>query len=88
MFKANSVNVRGLCEDEKQNWIREIWVKERPIMIGIQESKCNRVDDVLITGIWGQMIVGMLKLMQLGNLVGLFLYGIPMCFRFNKYLGI
>lgn len=49
MFKAISVNVRGLCEEDKQNWIKEICVKERPAVIGIQESKCNCVDDVLIT---------------------------------------
>ncbi|GKC72160.1 putative RNA-directed DNA polymerase [Tanacetum coccineum] len=51
-MKALSLNCNGLGSDDKKNWIRDLIKLESPSFLGIQESKLNYVDGLLMHSLW------------------------------------
>ena len=52
-MKMISVNVRGMGEVGKKEWIKEIIRTEHPDVFGLQETKSGLVDDFWVEEVWG-----------------------------------
>ncbi|XP_071694970.1 uncharacterized protein [Rutidosis leptorrhynchoides] len=80
-MKIISINIRGFGKDDnsesKVGWFRRLRLSERPEVVLIQESKCNRVDDKWIEFIWGSSNVRYLQKEKVGQSGGMLLLWDP-----------
>ncbi|XP_071729213.1 uncharacterized protein [Rutidosis leptorrhynchoides] len=47
-----SLNIRGIRQVGKLNWLKRICNKEKPTILGLQETKCGQTTDNLIDWFW------------------------------------
>ncbi|KAJ9559867.1 hypothetical protein OSB04_005027 [Centaurea solstitialis] len=52
-MKIISLNIRGLGKKEKSAWLKDLCSKEKPCMIGVQETKLKNFSFQLAANIWG-----------------------------------
>ncbi|KAJ9536053.1 hypothetical protein OSB04_un000779 [Centaurea solstitialis] len=52
-MKVLSINCRGLGAIGKKDWIKQIVSKEKPDLVGIQETKLASLDSSQISSLWG-----------------------------------
>ncbi|XP_071735856.1 uncharacterized protein [Rutidosis leptorrhynchoides] len=48
-----SLKIRGLGQLGKINWLKRICNKEKPTILGLQETKCEHTQDNIIESFWG-----------------------------------
>ncbi|XP_071699700.1 uncharacterized protein [Rutidosis leptorrhynchoides] len=48
-----SLNIRGIGQTGKINWLKNICNKEKPTIFGLQETKCGQTSDNTIESFWG-----------------------------------
>ena len=60
-------------ESGKKGWVKSIIKTEKPDVIGIQETKCDIVDDGWVEDIWGGNEYGYAQLPAIGNSGGIIL---------------
>ncbi|XP_071727435.1 uncharacterized protein [Rutidosis leptorrhynchoides] len=48
-----SLNVRGVGQEGKLNWLRSLCHKERPGILCLQETKCGQLEDPWFESFWG-----------------------------------
>ncbi|GJX21990.1 RNA-directed DNA polymerase, eukaryota [Tanacetum coccineum] len=68
-----SLTIRRIGDSGKKGWIKSINRAEKPDVIGLQETKCNIVDDVWIEDLWGGNGYGYTQLPSNGNSGGILL---------------
>nr|GEV31370.1 putative ribonuclease H protein At1g65750 family [Tanacetum cinerariifolium] len=68
-----SLNILGIGEDGKKGWISSIIRKERPDILGLQETKSGIVDDRWVEELWGDRGCGFTQLPANGNSGGILL---------------
>jgi hypothetical protein len=52
-MKVVSYNVRGLGGGEKRVEVRKLVLEKKPLVLCLQETKLQEVNDVIINSIWG-----------------------------------
>ncbi|KAJ9556399.1 hypothetical protein OSB04_011013 [Centaurea solstitialis] len=52
-MKIISLNIRGLGNQVKKHWIKELCKKELPCLIGIQETKLKEISLQSVASLWG-----------------------------------
>lgn len=52
-MKIISLNIRGLGAVNKKEWVKELCKREKPDIIGIQETKMKDVSKQLVSKLWG-----------------------------------
>lgn len=57
-MKILSINIRGVGVKGKTGWLKDLCSKERPCVLGIQETKCHLVNDFWIENVWGSRNFG------------------------------
>lgn len=72
-MKIVSLNIRGMGDSGKIGWIKSIIRIEKPDVIGIQETKCDVVDDEWVEYLWGGNGFGYAQLSANGNSGGILL---------------
>ncbi|PWA51496.1 hypothetical protein CTI12_AA466280 [Artemisia annua] len=82
-----SVNIRGFGESGKKGWVKSMVRKERPDMIGIQETKSGLFDEDLIEDIWGGIDYGYTQLTANGNSGGILLIWDKRVFTCKEAIG-
>nr|GEU46420.1 transposon TX1 [Tanacetum cinerariifolium] len=68
--KIISFNIRGLGEAGKKGWIMTIIKEDLPDIIGLQETKCGVIDDIVIEDLWGGSDFGFSQLAAHGKWKG------------------
>ncbi|XP_071713257.1 uncharacterized protein [Rutidosis leptorrhynchoides] len=48
-----SLNIRGIGQTGKISWLKRICNKEKPTILGLQETKCGQTGDNTIESFWG-----------------------------------
>ncbi|XP_071695782.1 uncharacterized protein [Rutidosis leptorrhynchoides] len=48
-----SLNIRGIGQTGKISWLKRICYKEKPSILGLQETKCGQTRDNTIESFWG-----------------------------------
>ncbi|XP_071714380.1 uncharacterized protein [Rutidosis leptorrhynchoides] len=48
-----SLNIRGVGQDGKVNWMKKLCLKEKPIILCLQETKSGELSELWIKNIWG-----------------------------------
>ncbi|GJY33891.1 RNA-directed DNA polymerase, eukaryota [Tanacetum coccineum] len=64
-------DIRGLGTNDKVDWIRELCYKEKPDVVGIQETKLRKIDFKTINKLWGSDEVDFIKLDVVGRSGGI-----------------
>ncbi|GJV29955.1 RNA-directed DNA polymerase, eukaryota [Tanacetum coccineum] len=59
------------CTDDKVDWVRELCYKEKPDVVGIQETKLRKFDDRIMNKLWGSDDVDFVKLDAVGRSRGI-----------------
>ncbi|GJV55435.1 RNA-directed DNA polymerase, eukaryota, reverse transcriptase zinc-binding domain protein [Tanacetum coccineum] len=65
--RDSTVGEVGLGTDDKVDWIRELCYKEKPDVVGIQETKLRKLDFRTINKLWGSDEVDFMKLDVVGR---------------------
>ncbi|GJZ95335.1 RNA-directed DNA polymerase, eukaryota [Tanacetum coccineum] len=70
---SNGVFRFGYAAEEeevgKKGWVKAIIKSEQPDIVGLQETKCNLVDDSWVEDVWGGNGDGMSQIPAVGNTV-------------------
>ncbi|PWA51451.1 hypothetical protein CTI12_AA427700 [Artemisia annua] len=78
---------QGFGEAEKKGWVKSIIREERPDVIGLQETKCGVIDDMVIEDLWGGRGFGFTQLAANGNLGGVLLIWDTRSFTYKDGMG-
>ncbi|GJV02698.1 RNA-directed DNA polymerase, eukaryota [Tanacetum coccineum] len=78
---------QGFGEAGKKGWIKTIIREERPDIIGLQETKCGVIDDMVIEDLWGGRGFGFSQLPALGNSGGILLIWDTRSFTYKEGTG-
>lgn len=70
-MRTISLNVRGIGTADKSKWVRQLICNEKPMVIGIQETKMNYLDENLVNSIWGSDNFGYAKVDAIGSSGGI-----------------
>lgn len=68
-----SLNCRGMCEVDKRGWVRDICSRQKPSVLGLQETKCTNLDDMNVASLWWSDDFGYAKVDAIGRSGGLLL---------------
>ncbi|GKD47523.1 putative RNA-directed DNA polymerase, partial [Tanacetum coccineum] len=69
--KIISLNVRGLGSQDKVDWVKELGVRENPIVFGLQETKLKEVDEKFVRRLWNGDDLGFAQVDANGSSGGL-----------------
>lgn len=72
-MKVLSINARGVGTIEKRRWIKELCVKEKVDMVGIQETKQKNWVESQVYNLWGHDNGDFIQSQAVGNSGGLLL---------------
>ncbi|XP_071712577.1 uncharacterized protein [Rutidosis leptorrhynchoides] len=48
-----SLNIRGIGQDDRKDWIQKLCRQEKPQVLALQETKCGEIEDKVIENFWG-----------------------------------
>ncbi|GJS94432.1 RNA-directed DNA polymerase, eukaryota [Tanacetum coccineum] len=70
LMKTLSLNIRGLGSEGKVKWVKELIAGEKPMIMGLQETKKDRMEENEIQYIWGSDSFGFAKVDAIGSAGG------------------
>lgn len=70
-MKILSINARGLGSVDKIDWVKEVYYDVKPLVLAIQETKMDKLDDNLVRSLWGSVNFGYAKVDAIGSAGGI-----------------
>ena len=54
----DDLNVQGLAQKAKKDWVRELCIKNKVNFVGLQETKMESIDMLSVRSCWGNLTFG------------------------------
>ena len=70
-MRAISLNIRGLGVEGKTKWISELINNNKALILGLQETKMDQVDEKVVHYMWGSESFGYAKVDAIGSSGGI-----------------
>ncbi|GJY57041.1 protein kinase-like domain, concanavalin A-like lectin/glucanase domain protein [Tanacetum coccineum] len=71
LMRALSLNIRGLGAEGKTKWINELVDNNKPLILGLQETKMDQVDENIVQYMWRSESYAYAKVDALGSAGGI-----------------
>ncbi|XP_071689315.1 uncharacterized protein [Rutidosis leptorrhynchoides] len=78
-----SLNVRGIGQESKIKWLKRICNKEKPTILGLQETKCGQTQDNVIESFWGNSVFKFIQKDSIGASGGIMIIWDTNSFNFD-----
>nr|GFA10303.1 putative RNA-directed DNA polymerase, eukaryota, reverse transcriptase zinc-binding domain protein [Tanacetum cinerariifolium] len=76
-----SLNVQGLAQKAKKDWVKELYIKNKVNFVGLQETKIESIDLFSVKRCWGNLAFEYVHSDSIGNSGGILCVGDPNSFR-------
>ncbi|GKF60457.1 RNA-directed DNA polymerase, eukaryota [Tanacetum coccineum] len=86
IMKGISLNINGLGLDCKRNWVRDLVVSECSLFFGIQETKLDSVDPLIVRSLWSRQNVDFIYSSSVGASGGLLTMWDPGAFFMESHV--
>ena len=80
-----SLNVQGLAEKAKKDWVKELCVKNKVNFVGLQETKMGSIDLSSVRSCWGNSNFDYVHSDSVGNSGGILCIWDPNSFRRSSF---
>ena len=80
-----SLNVQGLAQKAKKDWVRELCINNKVNFVGLQETKMETIDLCSVRSCWGNLSFDYVHSDSVGNSGGILCIWDPNSFRKSSF---
>ena len=72
-----SLNIQGLAQKAKKDWVRELCVKHKVNILALQETKMEHMELFTVKSCWGNLALNLFTMIRSGTQEVFYVLGIP-----------